>query len=346
MSNTIYRIKREIAQLHPAYFGLPMATGIVSLASDFFGYETIAQGLFYINVPTFIFLVILYIIRMIFYTKNVIRDFYDGAKSPGFLTIVAGTNILGYQFLYFKNDIETASLLFYVGLILWVVLLYSIFTFIIIKREKISLHRGINGMWLLIIVATESVSVLSSVIYPYLNVPSKTTLFISLFMFLVGCVWYLIIITLIFYRLAFYKLKAIELAPAYWINMGAVAIVTLAGAALVKDGHSWIFIDRINDFILGLTFLFWSMGTWWIPLIIVLGIWRHTYEKIKLSYRPVFWSMVFPLGMYTACTFRLAEACEIDFLYIIPRYFVFIAIIAWSITALGLAGRIIRILKS
>ena len=44
---------------------------------------------------------------------------------------------------------------------------------------------------------------------------------------------YIWMIALIFYRFTFLPLTPGDLTPPYWINMGAMAISTLAGAALV-----------------------------------------------------------------------------------------------------------------
>ena len=49
---------------------------------------------------------------------------------------------------------------------------------------------------------------------------------------------YIWIISLIFYRYTFFAMEPSDLAPPYWINMGAVAISTLAGALLVAAPHS------------------------------------------------------------------------------------------------------------
>jgi tellurite resistance protein TehA-like permease len=98
----------------------------------------------------------------------------------------------------------------------------------------------------------------------------------------------------------------------------------------------------LQPFLLGLTILFWATATWWIPMLVILGIWRHIYKKFPLSYSPLYWGAVFPLGMYTVCTFRLAAVSATPFLMFIPRAFVVIAIAAWAVTFAGLVRSLIR----
>jgi tellurite resistance protein TehA-like permease len=132
-----------------------------------------------------------------------------------------------------------------------------------------------------------------------------------------------------------------DLAPPYWINMGAVAISTLAGTLLVAAAPLSPLVRELLPFIKGLTLLFWATATWWIPMLVVLGIWRHVYRRFPLRYDPLYWGAVFPLGMYTAATYRLASAIDAPVLLAIPRAFVYVAVAAWAITALGLAKSLV-----
>lgn len=326
----------DISNLPTAYFALVMATGIVSIASYNLSYLFIANFLFYFNIAAYLFLSSLYILRVILYPKKFMADASDLAKSPGLLTIVAGTCVLGSQFIIIQGNFIVASLLFYIGSITWLILIYSIFTVITVKKEKPPINEAISGVWLLIIVSTQSVSILASQLITHIPFASELVSFFALVMFLCGCMFYIIIITLIVYRMSFFRMQAEEFAPAYWINMGAVAISTLAGSLIIQNAHQCAFITELLPFLKGFTLFFWAIGTWWIPLIIILGIWRHVFKQLPLKYHPQYWGMVFPMGMYTACTIKLSQALDLPFLMFIPSFFIYIALIAWSITAIGM----------
>jgi tellurite resistance protein TehA-like permease len=243
--------------------------------------------------------------------------------------VVAGTCVLGSQFLIVADWQMAASVLWIVGVLLWTIIMYSFFASVTVRENKPPLESGLSGSWLIAVVATQSISVLGTMLAGRFGTYREALLFFTLCMFLIGCMHYLLLITLIFYRFTFVNLTTASLTPPYWINMGSVAITTLAGARLMLAAPEWSFLGEILPFLKGFTLFFWAAGTWWIPLLFILGFWRHVYKRFPLAYDPQYWGMVFPLGMYTVCTFQLSKAINFEPLLIIPRFFVFIALIAW-----------------
>lgn len=331
--------------MHPAYFAMVMATGIVSLASFLLDYRWIAIALFVANIAFYVGLWVLTFQRIARHRDRVVADFMHHGRCVGFFTTVAATCVLGSQVLIIADNWRAATVLWSLGIALWAALTYAIFTIITVKQTKPTLAEGINGGWLVAVVAAQSVAVLGAQLSGNFGESVRPiALFFALVMWLGGGMLYIWIISLIFYRYTFFSLSPSDLAPPYWINMGAVAISTLAGTALIaaaSGGHSAL-LTELLPFLKGLTIAFWATATWWIPMLVILGIWRHGYQRFPLRYDPLYWGAVFPLGMYTACTYRLSQAIDAPYLAVIPRGFLWVALGAWLLTFAGLVQHLLR----
>jgi tellurite resistance protein TehA-like permease len=314
-----------------------MATGIVSIGAEGLALPLLAEALFAANLVAYAVLAVLTLLRAAVYPQLFFGDLVDHRLGPGFFTAVAGSCLIGAQFLVIAHSKGAAVSFLVIGTALWVLLTYAIFTAFTIKPDKPSLVDGLSGVWLVAVVATQSIAVLATLAAR--NSPEPIGVGLDCFalsMWLWGVMFYIWLITLTFYRYAFCPLEPADLDSASWIAMGAMAISALAGASLAQNAADVHFLGRLSPFVEGLTLLCWVTGTWWIPLLLALSAWRLTLAKALPHYDPSIWAAVFPLGMYGEATREMAIAFEIRFLHTLSRAAFAVAAIAWTVAFVGL----------
>lgn len=336
-----------LADLSPAYFGLVMATGIVSLAAQMQGHGAIAWTLYALNIGQYLLLWGLYVARVVRHRRRVLADLLTHATGPGYFTTVAGTGVLAGQVILLSKNYVIGGALWLLAVMLWLALTYTIFAAFTVRRHKPGLDQGINGAWLLAVVATQAVAVIAALLAAEPGQIWQMQLnFIALATWLCGGMLYIWLMTLIFFRYLFFRLSPSDLSPPYWINMGAMAISTLAGALLVRNAPQAPLLEELLPFLKGVTILYWATGSWWIPMLLVLGYWRHIHQRFPLRYDPLYWGLVFPLGMYGACTWQMAAALGLSFLNPLAELFFYGGLAAWAVVFAGMVQRIVAVLRA
>jgi tellurite resistance protein TehA-like permease len=327
----------------PTAFAMVMATGIVSIAAHLLGYDLAGWLLLGVNGAAWPALLAITLCRVLRYPRAVHADIVDHGRGPGFLTVVAATAVIGSQLSTFHVLPFAVPWLLGLAAALWLVVAYRFLAAMTIGQRKPGLHTGLNGTWLLLVVATESISVLATAVSGNHGASLPLDL-LALAAWLLGGWLYMILITLIFYRWCFVPMTAADLTEPWWINMGAMAITTFAGSRLILSGHNltgWPGDDQLV--LLVLTTACWAMATFWIPLLAALFIEKHVIVGDPIRYTSAEWSIVFPLGMYTAATWSYAEAAHFPFLAWVPRITVLIAFVAWILATFGLLRSALRL---
>lgn len=336
-----------LRHLHPAYFALVMATGIVSTSAFIHEWITIATLLRYLNGAFLLILICVVSLRWARYRAEFCADLCSHSRAVGFFTLVAAFGVFGNQLLAQAGATGGGFACWVAAVVLWPLLLYGILACLFARARKPSLAAGLNGGWLLLVVATQSVSILTVALlsrHVWSEPATQLLGFLALILWLGGAVLYLWVITLVFYRYAFLPMAPEDLQPPYWINMGAAAISTFAGTMLLQS-HASPVVEQLTNFITGLTLTFWAVGSFWIPMLVVLGVWRFIIRRMPLAYDPLYWGGVFPLGMYSVCTYYLAEVLHLDFLHGLSWGFMGIALLAWCLTAFGMVESVWRGLR-
>jgi tellurite resistance protein TehA-like permease len=323
---------RLVAGLSPAAFGFAMATGIVSTALHTTAATVLSDILLWLTVAGAAVLAIAYIWRLWAFRDRLSADFSNPERAFGFLTLVAGLNVLAVRMLLAGQPLAAAAVAA-VAAAGWLLLGYGIPARLLLEQHRYDFALSANGTWFMWVVATQSVGISAALLgrtYPATADPLAD---IAVILWAVGAVLYLMLLGLVTLRLLGATVTAHALSPAHWIYMGATAITTLAGARIVQLPHGLAILRTTLPVVSGLTFVFWSFGTWLIPLLIVFGGWRHLLRREPIAYEATWWSMVFPLGMYSVASSAYGSEQHLSFVTAIGHAEVWIALLAWAGTA-------------
>ncbi len=328
-------LQHEIETLYPGCFALVMATGIISNAFFFESRRIPSDALFAVNIIVYPWLLTATLIRALAFGRALWADLINPRLVFSFFTIVAATDVFGIG-IHLRGYTSVALIMWLLALALWFALIYlsfGVLTFLNTAHDANVVHGG----WLIAIVGTESLVILGAIVAPSLA-QSGTASFVLIHMLWgVGLALYGIFITLFAFRIFFQEFEPEDITPLLWVVMGAAAISANAGSTLILTDSALPFLQSMRPFIDGVTLIMWAWATWWIPLLILFGIWKHGVCRVPLTYIPMMWSLVFPLGMYALASLRLSLATDFPPLRTISIAMVWVALAVWLATAMGMA---------
>ncbi|MGH6655206.1 MAG: tellurite resistance/C4-dicarboxylate transporter family protein [Actinocrinis sp.] len=273
-----------------------MATGIVSIAMRNQHAHAVSVALLWLAAAEYVALVALIVWRLTSFRAEMRADLADPRRAFGLFTFVAGTDVLGTRLAADAHH-PIAFVLLAVGWLAWVVLGYAIPWTAVLGRAHRPVLQDANGTWFVWAVASQSVAVLSATLEPAVTLGRRELALLAVFSWSVGVFLYLGTGILVAARMLLYPLEPEDLTPPYWVAMGATAITVVAGARIVQMAGAPM-VEATKGLVAGTSVLFWSFGSWLIPVLVAAGVWRHAVHKVPLRYEPPVWSIVFPLGMY------------------------------------------------
>jgi len=336
-------LRDGVRTLYPGYFALIMATGIISNGFYLLDIKPISNALLVVDSTAFLVLIPMTIARGILFPRQLWGDLLNPRLVFSFFTIVAGANVFGVQLLL-RGHVAMATALWIFSLTVWIPLSY--FSFSVLTFRDTEQNVGVvGGGWLIAIVGAESIAALGGKLSAQVSTGADQIFVIAHAFWGIGIMLYLIFITLFAYRIFFFHVSAEEMNPLFWVVMGAAAITVNAGSAMMMAEDQIGYLSNMKPFVDGVSLVLWAWATWWIPMLVIFSVWRQVVMKVPLEYSPMYWSLVFPLGMYTVASWQLAAADQFTFMKQIPDVTIWIAFAAWLVTMTGLVRTMVRAVR-
>jgi len=158
-------IRRALATLDPGYFALVMASGIVSVGTDLTGYPVLSEIVLWFTMVAFVTLALAYVARIACFGDYVRQSLRDPTTAMAYFTVVAGTDVLAARLALAHHPLVALGL-GTAGAFVWVVLTYGL-PWSIVAAARRPLLGEINGAWLVWVVATQSLSIVATVVTPH-----------------------------------------------------------------------------------------------------------------------------------------------------------------------------------
>ncbi|MEU8028265.1 tellurite resistance/C4-dicarboxylate transporter family protein [Streptomyces sp. NPDC049099] len=298
------------AERPPAAGAAVMATGILSVGLQLTGHEALSRVTLAMTGVAWVALAAGFVLRLLCERQRWVAE----AESPGALTSVAATTVLGTRVSELGRQAAAEALLALAAL-LWPVLL------VLVVRHW---RRRMPGAVFLCCVATQGLVVLAATL-----AAAQRTAWLA--HAALGLFW----LGLVLYGLALARFDArqvLEGAGDHWIAGGALAISALAGAKLLVAGDAGLYLwdedDRGVLRTVTVALLVLDLA-WYLVLLTAEAV------RPRRGYDVRRWATVFPMGMTAAATLTVATVLAVPWLRWPGRVLLWVAVAGWLAAAAG-----------
>jgi tellurite resistance protein TehA-like permease len=297
-------------QRPPAAGAAVMATGIVSVGLHLTGYETLSRIALVLGCAAWLGLAADFALRLL---RERTRWFAD-AGTPGALTAVAATTVLGTRFSALGRQ-PLAEALLALSALLWPVLIV-----LVVGNWK----RRMPGGVFLGCVATQGLAVLGATLAAAES--AAWLAHTALVLFWLG---------LVLYGVALFRFdprQVLEGPGDQWIAGGALALSALAGAQLIAADSARLYLWNDDDrgVLRAVTVALLVLGLAWYAVLLVAE-----FVRPRPRYDARRWATVFPMGMTAVATLSVAADVDVPWLGTPGEVLLWISVAAWSAVAAG-----------
>ncbi|RZU65602.1 C4-dicarboxylate transporter/malic acid transport protein [Microterricola gilva] len=333
------------ANITPNWFASVMGTGILATAAaslplQFSGLHVAATIVWALASTLLIGLLTATVIHWILFRDtarghhlNPVMAHFYGAPPMAMLTVGAGTLLLGTDIIGIDAALAIDAVLWSVGTLLGLASAITV-PFLLFTRHAVDDDSAFGG-WLMPVVPPMVSAATGSLLLPH--VPDgqfRLTMMLACYaMFGMSLIASLIVITLIWGRLARHKLPAAAMVPTLWIVLGplgqAITAANLLGAnAQFVVAAPWSTALELFGVVIGIPVL--GFALMWAALAIAATV--RTARR-NLPFSLTWWSFTFPVGTCVTGVSALAVSTGAIALLVLAVVLFAGLVIAWVIVA-------------
>lgn len=308
-------------QRPPAAGAAVLATGILSVGLHLTGHETPSRIALAIGCVAWLGLAAEFALRLLRERAGWVAE----AKTPGALTAVAATAVLGTRFSALGRQ-SLAEALLALAALLWPVLIVFVVS---------HWTRRMPGGVFLGCVATEGLAVLGATLAA--AEAEAWLAHTALVLFWLG---------LALYGVALFRFdprQVLEGRGDHWIAGGALAVSALAGARLIAadSARPYLWNDDDLGVLRAVTLVLLVLDLAWYAVLLGAECVRP-----RPRYDVRRWATVFPMGMSAAAALSVAAAMDVSWLRTPGEVLLWIAVAAWLAVAAGAVAEARAALRS